>query len=115
MLETDEIGGPPAEKSRLRRPEERDELGERAADVIHRVVAPCLVEALGGPGRLRQTRSCAGVERRHFLAARKAQPLLGPEHAIVLIEVAFQRVLSIDGLLGADETEARLAQRHAIL
>src|SRR4051794_12159388 len=47
--------------------------------------------------------------------ARKDQPLIGLESVVVFVIVAFEPILPINRLLGADETEFGVAERDAII
>src|SRR6201996_9481687 len=47
--------------------------------------------------------------------AREHQPRIELERRVVLIVVAFEAVLAVDALLGADKAEPGIAQRHAVV
>src|ERR1700709_81521 len=46
---------------------------------------------------------------------REHQPLVGFERMIIFAIIAFQPVLAVDALLGADEAETEIAERCAII
>src|SRR4051794_627091 len=47
--------------------------------------------------------------------ARKDQPLIGLEIVVVFVIIAFEAILPVNRLLGADETEFRVAERDAVI
>ncbi|MFN9939669.1 MAG: hypothetical protein ACK56I_09355, partial [bacterium] len=95
--------------------EQRGELGKAVAQILHRVVARGLAQALGAPLGLGRLGLSGRIPARRALVAREAQPLVRREVAVVLEEVAAQAELAGHVLADAHETQPRVAQRHAVV
>ena len=67
------------------------------------------------PGLDRQRRRTRRIERRRLEVAREHQPFIHGKIAVILVVIAFEPVLHVHRLLGADEAELQVLQRDAVV
>ena len=89
--------------------------GRGGAHILHGVVAIGFFQPRLRPARHRQRRRRRGIEHRRLEMAREHQALVELERVVVFAVIAFQSVLAVDALLGADEAEIEIAERDPVI
>ena len=103
ILHADQSAGQVQEIARILRPEQLHHYGRGGPHIFHRIIAVGFFQPRLRPVLYRQTRRGRRVEHRGFLMAREYHALLDLERMVVLAVIAFESILAIDALLGADE------------
>src|ERR1700728_1594331 len=97
------------------RSQDRDRFRHDGCYVLHGVVAQNLLQPDRRPGIAGKAGSIFGPKRRAFLAGRELQSFIGCEIALPFLVVTFEAGLAIDGLSGADETQARVSEHGPVV
>src|ERR1700730_4666069 len=115
ILHADELAGEMQQIAGVVGAEQVHHHGGRGPHIFHRVIPIGFFEPRSWPARNRQGRRRCGIEQGCFEVPREYQPRVGFERVIIFAVIAFQSVLSVDALLGADEAELWVTQRNAVV
>ena len=115
ILHADQFAGEMQQIAGIFRAEQLHHHRGRGPHIFHRVIAIGFFQPRFRPAGDRQCRRGGGVEHWSFEMAREHQPLIDLERVVVFAVIALEPILAVDALLGADEAEIYVAQRHAIV
>ncbi len=115
ILHADQFSREMQEIAGVLRSEQLHHDGRGGLHIFHGVVAVGFFQPRLRPAFDRQRRRGAGIEQRRLEMTREHQPRIRLERMIVFVVITLEPVLAVDALLGADEAEVWIAQRHAVI